>query len=167
MRATLSALVVVAAVSSWACAGAVPAEPAGPTAEDRAAVDAIASKYEGGYNAADAAAMAQLVTEDYESIQPDGTHIQGRAAFQEGLAARFTAAQAAGLTVNLTITPGYQTWIDATHVVAGGTFTVTGVAPGQPTSVSYVVAVRKGADGTWLITNNLAAPFVPPAAPAE
>jgi uncharacterized protein (TIGR02246 family) len=162
MNASVPAIVLGIAMSTWACGAGAPAAPAGPTAEDRAAVEAIAAAYQTAYNAGDAAGLTALVTDDYETIQPDGTHVTGRAAFQQGLEAQFAAAKASGATVTLTITHGATTFIGGTHAHGHGTYTLAGAAPGQPTSGSYMTVSRKEPDGSWKLTSSLAAPYVPP-----
>jgi uncharacterized protein (TIGR02246 family) len=161
MKSCLSPLVLALALVSAACGGAsAPPTPSTPTDADRAAVRDLTTAYQTAWNAKDAAAVAALVSDTYQAVLADGTHIQGRAAFQERQVAEF--GQMAGLTPSLTITQVYADWIDVNRAITGGTWRVTGGAPGVPDSGSYMTQTMKGADGRWRLTNNLVASLVPP-----
>lgn len=160
MRTSLSSLVISLALVTAACGASAPSTP---TDADRAAVQDLTTAFETAWNARDVAAVAALASDTYQAVLPDGTHIQGRAAFQERQAAEF--AQLAGLTPSLAITQVYAEWIDATRAITGGTWKVTGGAPGVPDSGSYMTQTTKGADGRWRLSTSLVASLVPPPAP--
>jgi uncharacterized protein (TIGR02246 family) len=151
---------LVCALVTVACSGGAPTSST-PTDADRAAVKAIISQYETAYNAADAAAVTALYAETYEAFDPEGQHIQGRAGVQEKVTTDFDQFKQAGLSPQLKITEGYEDWLDATHVLTGGTWTITGGPEGVPGSGSYVSLCQKAADGSWLIQHGLVASLVP------
>jgi ketosteroid isomerase-like protein len=68
-----------------ALAGRSEAQGSSPT--DEQAVRSNVDAWMAAWNNGDANAIAQLVTEDYEVVLPDGTHIKGR-----GLTRRFWRA---------------------------------------------------------------------------
>jgi uncharacterized protein (TIGR02246 family) len=163
MKSSLSPLLLALALVTAACSStSAPPAPAAPTDADRAAVRDLTTAYQTAWNAKDAAAVAALVSDGYQAVFPDGTHVQGRAAFQEREAAEF--AQLAGLTPSLTITQVYAEWIDATHAVTGGTWRISGGVPGIPDSGAYMTHTVKGTDGNWRLSNGLVASLVPPPA---
>src|SRR6266478_1778035 len=61
-------------------------EAQGSSHTDEEAVRSNADAWMAAWNNGDAHAIAQLVTEDYEVVWPDGTHIKGREAFENSLA---------------------------------------------------------------------------------
>ena len=152
-----------------ACAPAPPA--ARGTADDEVALRGLAAKYSATFNSNDAAALAQMVSEDFESIGADGVHTKGRAAFQQQEQTGIKDRQSAGLKVTLSAATGYVTWLDANHAVVGGTYSMGGLPPGAPDKGSWIVATKKSADGKWLMTNSLVsempAPPPPPPPPAK
>ena len=159
-------LVVLAVVAAAACAP--PPPPAQGTPDDEVAIRGLAGKYAEAFNANDAAGMARLVSEDFERVDADGTHIRGRAAFQQIEAKSATDRQAAGLKLTLEAPTSYVKWMSATHAVSGGPWTMTGLPPGAPAKGSWVAVLRKNPEGQWQITNSLAADFVaPPPADAK
>jgi uncharacterized protein (TIGR02246 family) len=157
----------LALLVSYGCATST-SVPAQGTAEDEAALRALGEKYAAAFNAGDANALSQLVTEDFEAIGADGTHTQGRTQFlameQEGIKQRTDA----GLSLTLSTTTGYVDWIDANHAVVGGTYTIGGVPAGAPGNGAWIVVCEKAADGQWLMANSLVAeaPPQPPPPPA-
>jgi uncharacterized protein (TIGR02246 family) len=161
---------VLAALVSYGCTGTgstTSAPAAQGTAEDETVLRGLAEKYTSGFNAGDANALAQMVTEDFENITAEGTHTQGRAAFlameQEGIKQRTDA----GMKLTLSTTTGYLNWIDANHAVIGGTYQMAGLPPGAPDKGAWIVVCEKSADGQWLMQNSLVAeaPLPPPPAP--
>jgi uncharacterized protein (TIGR02246 family) len=158
-------LLAAIAMSAAACASPPPATEGTP--DDEVAIRGLAGKYSAAFNANDAAAMAQLVSEDFENISADGAHTKGRAAFQKMEEQGIADRQGAGLKLTLAATTGYVRWIDAGHAVAGGTYTMAGLPPGAPDKGSWIIVVNKGADGRWVMTNSLVSEFVAPPAPAE
>jgi uncharacterized protein (TIGR02246 family) len=148
------------ALALTACGGG--SAPAQGTAEDETVLRGMADKYSAAFNAADIAALGQMVTEDFENISADGTHTQGRAAFQQREEAALKERQTAGLKVTLNTTTGYLRWIDATRAVVGGTYTMSGLPAGASDKGSWMVVDEKGTDGQWRIRHALVAANMPP-----
>jgi uncharacterized protein (TIGR02246 family) len=166
MRNALSLLGVLALVAASSCGTAPPPMPAQGTPDDEVTIRGLAGKYSAAFNANDAAAIGRMVSDDFERVAADGTHVRGRAAFQHMEEKGARDRQAAGLKLTLDAPTNYVRWIDATHAVAGGTWTMTGGPPGAPAKGSWMSVVSKTADGQWLITNSLVSDFVEPP-PAE
>lgn len=145
-----------------ACATAEPAATAG-TSEDEAAIRAQVTAYANAYSAKDAAALAAIATEDYESVGTDGSRMSGRAAVQEAVAAEM-AMMPAELTITVTATTEYLRWLSADAAVAGGTWSSTGgpaeMGPGRG---AWMSVFRRDADGQWRMSNGMSAPYMPPA----
>lgn len=158
MRSRLS-LVVLAFAAAAACAP--PPPPTQGTPDDEVVIRGLASKYTDAFNAGDAAGMARLVSEDFERVDADGTHIRGRAAFQQMEENSAKKRQAAGLKLTLAAPTSYVKWMSATYAVSGGPWTMTGLP--APARGSWMAVVRKTAEGQWQITNALEAEFVAPA----
>lgn len=149
---------VLALVTAAACAP--PPPPTQGTPDDEVAIRGLAGKYTDAFNAGDIAGMARLVSEDFECITADGTHLRGRAAFQQLEANEATKRQAAGLKLTLAAPTSYVKWMSATHAVSGGPWTMTGLP--APATGSWMAVLRKSPEGQWQITNSLVADFVPP-----
>ena len=152
--------VVLALLIAAACAP--PPPPTQGTPDDEVAIRGLTGKYTDAFNAGDIAGMARLVSEDFECITADGTHLRGRAAFQQMEANGARDRQAAGLKVTLAAPTSYVKWMSATHAVSGGPWTMTGLP--APATGSWMAVLRKSAEGQWQITNSLVADFVPPPA---
>jgi uncharacterized protein (TIGR02246 family) len=155
---------MVAALLVSACAAAPPPATQG-TADDEVAIRGMAAKYAASFNANDVAALAQMVTDDFESVAADGMHTKGRAAFQEAEDKSTKDRQAAGLNLTLSTSNGYLNWIDPTHAVIGGTYAMAGLPPGAPDKGAWIVVVEKAANGQWLMANSLVAESMPPPPP--
>jgi uncharacterized protein (TIGR02246 family) len=158
---------VVAAFALSACAGAPPAAPKQGTAQDETALRGLAEKYTASFNANDAAALAQMVTEDFENIGADGSHTKGRAAFQQMEETGIKEREKAGLKVALSATTGYVSWIDATNAVVAGTWSMTGLPPGAADKGAWIVVCEKEADGQWRMANSLVAEMPAPPPPPQ
>ncbi len=166
MRKAVWVMSAVAVAALVACAPAAPATQGTP--DDEVVLRGMAARYSASFNAGDAAALARMMTEDFESLGPDGVHTRGRTAFQQMEEASLKDRQAAGLNLTLNATTGYVKWIDARHAVVGGTYSMTGLPPGAPDKGAWVVVARKEADGSWLTQNSLVSEFVaPPPPPAD
>ncbi len=166
MRKTVWLVAVLAALAVAACAPAPP--PVKGTADDEVAIQGMAAKYAAAFNASDAAALAQMVTQDFESVAADGVHTKGRAAFLQSEETNMKNGQAAGMKLTLSTTNGYLNWIDATHAVIGGTYAMAGLPPGAPDKGAWIVVAEKAADGKWLMANSLVSEFMaPPPPPAK
>jgi uncharacterized protein (TIGR02246 family) len=152
--------VVLAALASTFAACA-PGAPARETAADSTAIRALGDKFETAWNAGDAAAMAQMVTEDYTASESDGSAIAGRAAYEAMEKTAADARKGAGMVID--IVPGAMAFLTPTTATSTGTWSLKGVpAGGGPDKGSYLVVSVKGADGQWRMRNALAAAFVPP-----
>jgi len=141
------------------------------SAEDEAAIRGAVSAYASAYSAKDAAALAALVTEDYETVLPNGTRVSGRTGFQEMTTAEMAMAPAE-VTMTLTATTDYLRWLSADAAVAGGTWSAAG-APAEmgPNRGSWMGVFRRDADGQWRMatgssTPDMPVPAAPPASPA-
>lgn len=159
---TLALAAFLASVLFSACAAPAPPSPAATgTADDEAALRGLGDRYVAAFNAGDVAGLTGLVADDYECVLPDGTHITGRAAFQQMFEKDVAARQEAGLTLALSATTAMLKWIDSTNAVIGGTWTITGVPAGAPTSGSWMSVTSKGTDSQWRIRSSLAADLMP------
>lgn len=165
MRSRLS-LVVLALVGAASCAP--PPPPTQGTPDDEVAIRGLSGKYTDAFNANDVPGMARLVSEDFECVTADGTHLRGRAAFQQMEGKSAADRQAAGLKLTLEAPTSYVKWMSATHAVSGGPWTMAGLPAGAPAKGSWMAVLRKGPEGQWQITNSLVADFVaPPSADAK
>jgi uncharacterized protein (TIGR02246 family) len=159
----LGVLHVPALVGLLVVAGCA-APPTTGTAADEAAIRSLTTKYADAWNKGDAAALASLVTDDYEAVNPDGTVDKGRAGAEAREKA--AAAQRAGANLTLTVNTTFLKWSGANAAVAGGTWTVDGVASGAgPTKGAWSSFVVKGANGQWKQSTGLVAAFQPPPPP--
>lgn len=157
-RAWIGILLVMSAA---ACASAPP--PAQGTSDDEVAMRGMAAKYATAFNAGDTAALAQMVSDDFESLGADGLHIKGRRAFQADQEKQFKDRQALGLTLTLDAKAVYLTWIDVNHAVVGGSYTMAALPASAPVKGSWIVVNKRGADGKWVMTNSLVSEYVAPA----
>jgi len=158
---------LAAAVVAAGCAAPEPMAMEG-TAEDEAAIRALATAYETAFNAGDAAGLAALVADEYETVTADGTHVMGPAGVEayEGAAMQERMARAADMT--LSIEPMFVNWIDAGHALMGGTWSTTGAPEGMPDSGSFLVVAAAAEDGSWEMLSGLPSQYVePPAPPME
>ena len=161
MKSRLS-IALLALVAAAACAP--PPPPTQGTPDDEVAIRGLSSKYTDAFNANDVAGLARLVSEDFECVNADGTHIRGRAAFQQMEEKAAKDRQAAGLKLTLGAPVSYVKWMSATHAVSGGPWTMTGLP--APATGSWMAVLRKTPEGPWQITNSLVADFgAPPLAP--
>lgn len=150
-----------------ACAG-MDAPAATGSAEDEAAIRAQVTAYANAYTARDAAALAAFVTEDYESTNPDGSRISGRAGVQEMITSEL-AMMPPEVTLSVSATTDYLQWLNADAAVAGGTWTASGAPPGAgPDRGAWMSVFRRDTDGQWRMSHSMSAPYMPPpAAPAD
>jgi len=127
-------------------------EAQGSSHTDEEAVRSNADAWMAAWNNGDAHAIAQLVTEDYEVVWPDGTHIKGREAYEKGLASNFARRQA---TPTLSATTVFVRFLKPDVAVASGTWTRSGGAAG-PGKGSWLATYTKQG-GQWLIASGVAA----------
>lgn len=133
------------------------------TPEDEQAVRAIADKYAAAYTAKDTAAFGAITADDYQGVDPTGKMIQGRAGAVASAAQEF-AMIPAGMSMSMTATTDFVKWMDATHAVAGGTWTVSPAMPGMPSKGSWLATAAKQG-GEWKVTSALGAPDMTPMMP--
>jgi uncharacterized protein (TIGR02246 family) len=151
MRTSIATMVVVL----LALAGQMAAQESSPADENavRGQVDAWVA----ASNKGDANAIAQLVTEDFEEVSPDGTHTKGRAAYEKGLASWFARRQG---TPRLSVTTVFVRFLQPDVAVAGGSWTETSSAAGPEKGRWMATYVKQG--GKWLMAGGLAAMNPPP-----
>lgn len=154
MRTRLSASLAFLALAVMACQAPAPA--ATGSAEDEQAIRTMADKYSAAYSARDTAALAALVSEDYQDVDPTGRHTQGRAAFAAAVAQEL-AMMPANASVSMKAATTYVRWIDANHAVAGGTWEVSPAMPGAPSRGSWMGVMVKE-DTTWRMMSALGSP---------
>jgi uncharacterized protein (TIGR02246 family) len=154
----LSSLLLVAA-----CTSSTPQA----TTTDTAPIADVRNRYVAAYNAGDAAGVAALFAEDAISLPDHAPAINGRAASENSLKEMF-----AKNTANITITPGETEIVgDIAHEHGSYSITVTPKAGGNAMTDTgkYLVILKRGSDGKWLVhhdIDNTNAPPTPPAAPA-
>jgi len=157
MRAlVLTAAVLLAAGSPLAAQQpAAPAPAPLPSIALPPEVDRVLRDYERAWQAGDAGALAALFTEDGFVLRQGHPPVQGRAAIEE-------AYRGAGGPLHLRAL-GFA--VDATAGYIVGAY--AGAAT-QPDSGKYILALRRGADGRWMIaadmdnTNQMRRPGPPP-----
>jgi uncharacterized protein (TIGR02246 family) len=131
------------------------------TAADSTAIADLGTSFSTAWNAGDAAGLTQLVAEDYYGVEPDGSVVDGRNAYETMATADVTERAGSGMT--LAIDPRRTVFLNGTNAVSAGTWTLGGLPAGAPpVKGSYIVVATKGTEGTWLIKSSLAAEFVPP-----
>lgn len=135
------------------------------SAADETALRGMGAKYADAFNRGDTAALAAMVTDDYEVVGADGSEIKGKAAFEE--AEKKSAAQRTGLGLRLDVKTTYVKWMGADHAALGGTWTMAGVPPGMGGDRgAWSGVASKGSDATWRLATGLVAQYVAPVAPA-
>ena len=165
MRTRLPARFAALALGALvACKASTSTPGATGSTEDEQAIRAIADKYGAALSAKDTAALAQLVTQDYEEVDPTGKHKQGRAAFTAAMAQDF-AMMPAGMSMTMKATTDFIRWVDANHAVAGGTWETTPAMPPMPSKGSWLAVMAKEGD-TWRMMSGLGAPDMTPLMPA-
>jgi uncharacterized protein (TIGR02246 family) len=102
------------------------------------------------WNRGDTSAISQLVTEDYEVVMPDGTHIKGRAAYEKALARSVARRQG---TASRSVKIVFVKLLTADVAVASGTWARSGGVSG-PGNGSWVVTYIKKS-GQWLMASGL------------
>jgi uncharacterized protein (TIGR02246 family) len=130
------------------------------TSEDAAVVvRELEDAYAGAFNRRDAGALAALFTEDATIVTEWGDVVQGRAAFERGLAHAFTRLPG-GLT--LENTPAHTRVITEDVIVSHGTSRRAGAPGSRADTLVYTrVLARRG--GEWrLAANHVAEPSSQP-----
>lgn len=162
----LACVGLTVAVVAAGCAAPEPMATEG-TAEDEAAIRALATAYATAFNAHDAAGLAALVADDYETVAASGTHVMGPAGVEALEEADIQERMAMGVEITLSVEPVFVNWIDAGHALMGGTWSTTGVPEGMPNSGSFLVVAAAAEDGSWKMISGLPAQYVEPPAPME
>lgn len=152
----LLAVVTMAAIAACAPAPA-PMAMTGTPADEQAIRD-LFERVETAWNTKDAAAMTAMVTEDYNSVSPDGEHTMGRAAYGESTAAEFAGERPEGMM--LSVDTAYVHWHTADVATVGGPWSVSGLPEGAPSTGSWMCVVKRTGD-QWLMSNGLVASFMP------
>src|SRR5712691_10537896 len=143
MRAVIATIVLVL----LALAGQITAQERSPADEN--AVRGNVDQWVAAWNKGDAQAIAQLGTEDWEQVSPDGTHTKGRAAYEKGLASDFAKG-----TPRLSVTTVFVRFLKPDVAIASGTWTATGGATGAEKGSWMATYMQQG--GKWLMAGGLA-----------
>jgi uncharacterized protein (TIGR02246 family) len=123
----------------------------------------MGAKYADAFNKGDSAALAAMVTDDYEVVAADGTEVKGKTAFEE--AEKKSATERTGMGLRLDVKTTYVKWAGAAHAAIGGTWTMAGIPPGMGGDKgAWTGLAEKGADGQWRLATGLVAQYVPPPA---
>jgi uncharacterized protein (TIGR02246 family) len=141
-----------------------PAPEAPPPVDVAALTDAIQARekeWSAAFLAADAAAIANLYTEDGATIQPSGEWRRGRAAITAGLQPQFdsTSFTAREDITEEVIPVGPDYAFEVGHYSATGTLKAGGAA--RATAGRYIVLWRKDADGVWRAHRDLGTDAAP------
>ena len=158
MRHLKSALIVLFLIPLAIQAHEAPASSL-PSVQLPAELDRVLRDYERGWRDRDAAALAQLFAEDGFVLSSGKPPVRGRTAIREA----YTGSGGPLILRALS------------HSTSGDTGYIIGAfrtVEGEPDMGKFILAIRKGADGKWLIAadmDNMNAPprrAVPPAPPA-
>jgi uncharacterized protein (TIGR02246 family) len=131
-----------------ALAGRSEAQASSPT--DEQAVRSNVDAWIAAWNNGDANAIAQLVTEDYEVVLPDGTHIKGRRAYEKVLASNVARREA---TPSRSVTTVFVRFLKPDVAVASGTWTRSGGVAGPGKGSWLATYIKQG--GQWLMASGL------------
>jgi uncharacterized protein (TIGR02246 family) len=154
----LQALACLSVLALAACAA-----PTAGSAADETALRAMGGKYADAFNKKDAAALAAMVTDDYQAVSPDGTEVKGKAAFEE--TEKQSAAGRTGMDLKLSVQTTIVKWAGADHAAIGGTWTMAGIPAGMGGDKgAWSGVAEKGADGQWRLATGMVAQYVPPPA---
>ena len=135
------------------------------TPGDTAPIDEIRNKYIAAFNAGDAAGVAAVFAEDAVSMPDHHAAVEGKAAIESYM--RETFAQ---FTPNITVTPGEtEVMGDIAHEHGTFTTTMTPKAGGNAMTDTgkYLVILKRGSDGRWLVHHDIDNTNAPPTAPTD
>jgi ketosteroid isomerase-like protein len=141
-RVLLAALIIDLGIAASAAAQDQ-APPPLPSVQLPAPLERVLRDYEAKWKAKDGGGLAELFTEDGFVMSADQLPIRGRAAIEE----RY--ARVAGGDLRLRAL-GFAT-ADTVGYLVGG----YGYPPNQGDVGKFVLALRKGADGRWLIAADI------------
>lgn len=159
MSKLFATLGLAALVALSACTPAAEPPPMAGTPADEDAIRTMIQDVANAWNNMDAAALAAMVTEDYEGINAEGTHIQGRAGYRAQLDTEFAEERPEGFALSLST--GYIDWKNGDVASVGGTYQLAGLPEGMPNTGSWLVVFERGDTGL-LMSNALVAAYVPP-----
>jgi ketosteroid isomerase-like protein len=151
MKTMVAAVLVMLAAPAVLAAqeGPPPAPAPLPSVQLPPELDRVLRDYERAWAANDEAALAALFTEDGMVMQPGRPPVRGRDAIRTVYA---NSGGALALRALAHAADGSVGWII-------GAFTYEG-AP--PDAGKFILALRKGADGRWLIAADMDSPSLPP-----
>mgnify|MGYP002622861520 CR=1 FL=1 len=141
LRPAFLSLAFVAAAA--ACAATEGSSGTG-TAEDEAAIRAMADDWAAKYNARDAAGIAAMMSSDYHEVAATGEHLASPAEAQAILERDMAQMPAEGM---VSVTTDFVSFLDADDAMAGGTWSMTGMPEGGPTRGSWLVVFSKDSAG--------------------
>lgn len=160
----LSKLVILAAsFAALAACAKSNAPAAADTAADKAAIDAVEVAFYKGFNAGDAAAVADLYAEDAVLNAPGIPALRGKALIREFFVKDAAQAAAAGHTEG----DGAETEVGVSGDLAWrwGTYKITDKSGATVDAGKYITVFQRR-DGKWLIFRDTWNSDTAPAAPA-
>jgi uncharacterized protein (TIGR02246 family) len=165
MNSRLVPLVALAALAT-ACAPRQAAPPPPDEAAIRTALNAQLAKFGPAIEAKDAAAIANLFTEDATWIVPDASSFAGRASIEAGARSEFGSSDSfavGAMAIDKLIVVSDSEAVTFAH--ADYTLTQKGKAPAKRLN-PFADAWKLGSDGVWRITYEVNADGPAPAAAA-
>ncbi|HEV8364781.1 MAG TPA: SgcJ/EcaC family oxidoreductase [Gemmatimonadaceae bacterium] len=140
-----------------ACAKPAETPPAAPPVDAAAMKDSIQARereWSAAFKAGDAAAVANLYSEDGATVQPAGDWYRGRAAITEGTKKQLdTVNVTAREDITEEVIPAGDYVVEIGHYSMAGT-TKKGNKP-ISTAGRYMVVWRKDADGVWRLYRDI------------
>ncbi|MCA9101372.1 MAG: SgcJ/EcaC family oxidoreductase, partial [Planctomycetales bacterium] len=127
----------------------VTAQPPADTDGDEAAIRASADAFVEAFNRHDAAAVAQLWTENGEYVDEAGQRYEGRAAIQHEYEQFFAEHK----DVSISIAIAAIRLVSPETAIEDGSAVVDPVPPGPPSRSKYVAVHSKGPDGNWRLAS--------------
>jgi ketosteroid isomerase-like protein len=139
-RASVLGLIVLVLACTPASKTAVSDSPAGLSAEDLAAVQAVDAAFAAGMNAKDSTAVFAIYADDARLMPPDSPILEGAAI--RAVIAGLIAGGASDFTLTPVSTQGAG---DLAYTVGTASFTMGG----GTVAIKYAEVLRKGTDGKW------------------
>jgi uncharacterized protein (TIGR02246 family) len=133
----------------FGCAPAPAPEEKASTPADPAPIDAVRDKYAAIYNSGDVTGLADLYTDDAVVMNNHAAAVSGKQAILQD-----AQAMVDQFTVNFSITPvDTQIVNDLAYEHGTATVSLTPKAGGDPIQQtgSYLVILKRGADGAWRV----------------